>query len=123
VPGSPSLRTATAVVGGTVHLDIAGRSVAFAVAPPPDVDRAASAAAAAHGTGPIELIAPMPGQVLSIVAASGTRVVTGDTVVILEAMKMEHAVTAPGEGVVSDVAVRQGDQVTRGQRLAVVEPA
>jgi 3-methylcrotonyl-CoA carboxylase alpha subunit len=50
-------------------------------------------------------------------------VVTGDTVVILEAMKMEHAVTAPGEGVVSDVAVRQGDQVTRGQRLAVVEPA
>jgi biotin carboxyl carrier protein len=38
-------------------------------------------------------------------------------------MKMEHAVTAPGEGVVSDVVVRQGDQVTRGQRLAVVEPA
>ena len=123
VPGSPSLRTANAIGGGAVHLDVAGRSVAFTVAPPPDVDRAASAAAAAHGTGPIELVAPMPGQVLSIVAASGTRVATGDTVVILEAMKMEHAVTAPGEGVVSDVVVRQGDQVTRGQRLAVVEPA
>ena len=122
VPGSASLRTAHAVADGAAHIDIAGRSVAFRSAPPPDVDRAASAAAAAHGTGPVELLAPMPGQVLSIAAAAGATVATGDTVVILEAMKMEHAVTAPRDGVVGDVLVRQGDQVTRGQRLAVVEP-
>ncbi|HSL76120.1 MAG TPA: biotin carboxylase N-terminal domain-containing protein [Candidatus Limnocylindrales bacterium] len=122
IPGSASLRTSHAVVAGEAHLDIAGRSVEFRTAPPPDVDRAASAAAAAHGTGPVELVAPMPGQVLSVVAATGSKVVVGDTVVILEAMKMEHAVTAPRDGIVGGVVVAQGDQVTRGQRLAVVEP-
>jgi 3-methylcrotonyl-CoA carboxylase alpha subunit len=110
------------VADGTAHIDIAGRSIAFRAAPPPDVDRAASAAAAAHGTGPLELLAPMPGQVLAIAAAAGATVAAGDTIVVLEAMKMEHAVTAPREGVVADVVVHQGDQVTRGQRLAVVEP-
>jgi acetyl/propionyl-CoA carboxylase alpha subunit len=122
VPGGPSLRAATAIDDDTAFLDVAGRSVAFRIAPSPDVDRAASAAAAAHGTGPVELIAPMPGQVLAVPAAAGTEVEAGDSVVILEAMKMEHAVTAPRAGVVADVVVRQGDQVSRGQRLAVVEP-
>jgi 3-methylcrotonyl-CoA carboxylase alpha subunit len=122
VPGGPTLRAATVVVDDTAHVDIAGRSVAFRIAPPPDVDRAASAAAAAHGSGPIELVAPMPGQVLAIPAPTGAHVDAGDPVVILEAMKMEHAVTAPRAGQVGDVAVRQGEQVTRGQRLAVVEP-
>jgi acetyl-CoA/propionyl-CoA carboxylase biotin carboxyl carrier protein len=122
VPGSASLRTAHAVADGAAHIDIAGRSITFRSAPPPDVDRAATAAAAAHGTGPVELVAPMPGQVLSIAATGGATVAAGDTVVILEAMKMEHAVTAPRDGVVTDVVVRQGDQVTRGQRLAVIEP-
>jgi acetyl/propionyl-CoA carboxylase alpha subunit len=121
--GRASLRTTSVTVGDTVHVDIAGRSTAFRIAPPPDVDRAASAAAAASGTGSLELVAPMPGQVLSVVASSGTVVEAGDTVVILEAMKMEHAVTATRAGVIGDVFVGQGDQVTRGQRIAVVEPA
>jgi acetyl-CoA/propionyl-CoA carboxylase biotin carboxyl carrier protein len=121
-PGGPSLRAAMVVADDSVHLDIAGRSVAFRIASPPDVDRAASAAAAAHGTGPVELIAPMPGQVLAVASPAGTEVEAGDTVVILEAMKMEHAVIAPRAGVVGEVAVREADQVTRGQRLAVVEP-
>ena len=122
IPGGASLRTARTVAGDAAHLDIAGRSICFRSAPPPDVDRAASAAAAAHGTGPLELVAPMPGQVLAITATTGATVAAGETIVILEAMKMEHAVTAPRDGVVADVVVRQGDQVTRGQRLAVVEP-
>ena len=121
-PGTASLRTTTVVVDDVAHLDVAGRSIAFRIAPPPDVDRAASAAAAAHGTGPVELVAPMPGQVLAIASDAGTMVEAGDTVVILEAMKMEHAVTAPRAGVVADVEVQQGAQVVRGQRLAVVEP-
>jgi acetyl-CoA/propionyl-CoA carboxylase biotin carboxyl carrier protein len=121
-PGTASLRTTTTVIDGVVHIDVAGRSIAFRIAPPPDVDRAASAAAAAQGSGPVELVAPMPGQVLSIVSAVGAPVEAGDTIVILEAMKMEHAVTASRAGVVTDIDVRQADQVTRGQRLAVVEP-
>jgi acetyl-CoA/propionyl-CoA carboxylase biotin carboxyl carrier protein len=122
-PSSATMRAESLVVDDTVHLDLAGRSIAFRLAPPPDVDRAASAAAAAQGSGPVELIAPMPGQVLSIGAAVGATVDPGDPVVTLEAMKMEHAVTVSHSGVVADLFVRAGDQVVRGQRLAVVEPA
>jgi acetyl-CoA/propionyl-CoA carboxylase biotin carboxyl carrier protein len=121
--GSPTTRAAAVRDGDAVHLDLAGRSVAFRSAPPPDVDRAATAAAAAHGTGPAELVAPMPGQVLSIAAPLGTAVEPGDTVLTLEAMKMEHAVTSERAGTIAEILVRAGDQVTRGQRLAIVEPA
>ena len=121
-PGSLAATAAVAMVGDTVHLDLAGRSIPFRVAPPPDVDRAASAAAAAHGTGPVELVAPMPGQVLAIAAAAGSEVVAGDPVVTLEAMKMEHAVASTSAGRVAELFVRVGDQVQRGQRLALVEP-
>jgi len=121
-PGSATTRADLVRIGDTAYVDLAGRSIPFRVAPPPDVDRAASAAAAAQGTGPTELVAPMPGQVLSIGAAVGADVDRGDAVITLEAMKMEHAVAAPNDGRVVDVFVRVGDQVQRGQRLAIVEP-
>ncbi len=120
-PGDATTRAAHIRVDDAVHLDLAGRSVAFRPAAPPDVDRAASAAAA-HGGGPQELVAPMPGAVRSIGASVGDRVEVGDAVVTLEAMKMEHAVVAPFAGVVRELFVRAGDQVARGQRVAVVEP-
>jgi biotin carboxyl carrier protein len=110
------------VDGPTVHLDIGGRSVAFTLAPAPDEDRAAQAAAAHAGsTGTIELVAPMPGAVLTVHAAPGDRLEAGDPVVTLEAMKMEHVVAAPRAGTLRDIAVRPADQVTRGQWLASVE--
>jgi acetyl-CoA/propionyl-CoA carboxylase biotin carboxyl carrier protein len=112
-------------VGDIVHLDLAGRSTAFRVAPPPDVD-AAARAAAAHGhagaSGPVELLAPMPGAVLRVHAAVGGVVAAGDPVVTLEAMKMEHVVISSIAGRIADLRVRAADQVTRGQLLAVVEP-
>ncbi|MBA2718133.1 MAG: helix-turn-helix domain-containing protein [Chloroflexi bacterium] len=109
--------------GVAVHLDVDGRSVAFRIAPPPDVDRAARAAAA-HlvGGGPTDLVAPMPGAVIAIHAAVGDRVEAGDPIVTLEAMKMEHGVVAPVGGRLADLQVRVGEQVVRGQRLAAVEP-
>jgi acetyl-CoA/propionyl-CoA carboxylase biotin carboxyl carrier protein len=108
-------------VGDTVFVDLAGRSVPIGLAPPPDVDRAARLAASHHG-GPAELVAPMPGAVIAVHRETGDRVEAGDPVVTLEAMKMEHTVAAPVGGTVSDLAVRPGDQVTRGQVLATVEP-
>ncbi|HEY4633187.1 MAG TPA: biotin/lipoyl-containing protein, partial [Candidatus Limnocylindrales bacterium] len=107
--------------GDVVHLDIGGRSIAFALASPPDVDRAARAAVA-HDGGPAELVAPMPGQVVTVVAEIGATVDAGATILTIEAMKMEHAVAAPIAGRVTDLHVRAGDQVQRGQLLAVVEP-
>ena len=107
-------------VGDTVHVDVDGRSVAIVVAPPPDVDRAVRAAAQTHGGGPVELVAPMPGLVLAVHAAPGTAVVAGDPVVTLEAMKMEHVVSAPIAGRVGELLVAPGDQVERGRILGTV---
>ena len=113
------------LAGDTVHVDVAGRSTAFRVAPPPDVD-ATARAAVAHGhagaSGPVELLAPMPGAVLRVHAPVGGVVAAGDPVVTLEAMKMEHVVVTSIAGRIADVRVRAADQVTRGQLLAVVEP-
>ena len=130
VEASPTLATSpdvyeSVLVEDTVHLDLAGRSTAFRVAPPPDVD-AAARAAAAHGhagaSGPVELVAPMPGAVLRVHAAVGGVVAAGDPVVTLEAMKMEHVVVTSIAGRIADLRVRAADQVTRGQLLALVEP-
>jgi excisionase family DNA binding protein len=110
--------------GDSVHLDVFGRSIAFRSAAPPDVDRAARAAAAhAHGGGPAEVAAPMPGAVLSIHVANGDAVAAGDPIVTLEAMKMEHVVVAPRAGRVEELGVRIGDQVTRGQTVATIGEA
>ncbi len=108
--------------GDKVHVDVGGRSIPIALVPPPDVDRAAQAAAASHHGGPVRLVAPMPGAVLSIDAPPGSAVDGGAPVVTLEAMKMEHAVLAPIPGRVVEVHVRLGDQVARGDVLAVIEP-
>jgi acetyl-CoA/propionyl-CoA carboxylase biotin carboxyl carrier protein len=113
------------LTGDTVHLDIDGRSVAFRPAPPPDVERAARAAAAQHPLGelgPTEVPAPMPGAVVSVYMALGDTVEAGDPIVTLEAMKMEHVVRAPIPGRVVELVVRPGQQVARGQVLAVIEP-
>jgi acetyl-CoA/propionyl-CoA carboxylase biotin carboxyl carrier protein len=111
--------------GDSVFLDLAGRSTAFRLARPPDVD-AAARAAVAHGaagaTGPAEIVAPMPGSVIRVHAGIGQAVSAGDPVVTLEAMKMEHVVAAPRPGRVVDIRVRAADQVARGQLLAIVDP-
>ncbi len=119
-PSAPPIAAIRA--GDAAHVEIGARSVAFRVAPPPDVDRAARAASAhAAGGGPAEVAAPMPGAVLAIHVAVGDAVAEGDPLITLEAMKMEHAASSPRAGRVSELLVRVGDQVVRGQPLATVE--
>ncbi|HEX2284101.1 MAG TPA: biotin/lipoyl-containing protein, partial [Mycobacterium sp.] len=69
--------------------------------------------------GDAELSSPMPGSVVAVGVADGARVNAGDVVVAVEAMKMEHALTAPIDGVV-ELLVAVGDQVKVGQPLAKV---
>jgi acetyl-CoA/propionyl-CoA carboxylase biotin carboxyl carrier protein len=123
VEPSESVRGPEAVLAdGVVHVDVDGRSVAVRPAPPPDVDRAARTAAAhAHGGGPADVVAPMPGSVLAVHVAVGDVVAAGDPIATLEAMKMEHVVVATGPGQIVELAVRPGDQVTRGSTLATIE--
>jgi acetyl-CoA/propionyl-CoA carboxylase biotin carboxyl carrier protein len=108
--------------GAVADVDVAGRSVAIRVALPPDVDRAVRAAAAHQGGGPAEVHAPMPGAIIAIHHRNGDPVEVGDPLVTLEAMKMEHIVAAPVRGAVRELRAARGDQVVRGQLLAIVEP-
>jgi propionyl-CoA carboxylase alpha chain len=67
------------------------------------------------------LLAHMPGTVVRVSVEAGDRVEAGDTVLVLEAMKMQHTVTAPTGGVVTEIDVRPGAQVAAGEVLAVVD--
>ena len=89
---------------GPVHLVVLPRF--------PDPD-----AAVAQGS----LVAPMPGSVARIGAAVGDTVTAGQPLVWLEAMKMEHTLTAPGDGVLAELNVEPGQQVEVGAVLAVVQ--
>jgi len=121
-PEAPTVVTRRGADGAVADVDVAGRSVAIRAAPPPDVDRAIRAAAAHQGGGPAEVRAPMPGAVIAIHRRAGERVEAGDPLVTLEAMKMEHIVAAPVRGAVRELRAARGDQVVRGQLLAIVEP-
>jgi biotin carboxyl carrier protein len=68
-----------------------------------------------------ELTAQMPGQVMAVLVAAGDAVTRGQTLLILEAMKMEIRVTAPEEGQIRQVFVQTGAVVERGQKLVLFE--
>ncbi len=63
------------------------------------------------------LTAPMPGKVVSIVVKAGDEVRKGQTLAVMEAMKMEHTIAAPRDGVVQELLYAVGDQVTEGSEL------
>jgi biotin carboxyl carrier protein len=98
-----------------VHEPARGDGVALIQIPrfPPPVTEAAAGGC----------VAPMPGKVIQVAVSEGRTVEAGDTLVVLEAMKMEHAVEAAIAGVVTRVAVAVGDQVDTDQLLVVIEPA
>lgn len=85
---------------------------AAAAAPKP-----AAAAAPADG---VKIEAPMPGTILTVNAKVGQAVKSGDTLMVLEAMKMENEILAPQDGTVKAVQVSQGATVQTGDLLVVI---
>lgn len=81
---------------------------------------AAPAPAAASGAGNVKIEAGAAGKVFKIEASAGQAVKKGDTVLILEVMKMETAVVAPEDGTVASINVAVGDQVEAGALLATL---
>ncbi len=73
----------------------------------------------ASGNGAIA--APMHGRVLSVSVAKGDKVAKGQRLMVLEAMKMEHALDAATDGIVAELSVAAGDQVSEGAQLILIE--
>ena len=78
-----------------------------------------AAASASAGAGAIKC--PLPGTVLAIKVNVGDTVTTGQTLVVLEAMKMENNIDADRAGVVKQILVQQGATVMEGDNLIVIE--
>ncbi len=74
--------------------------------------------AAAHGGG---LTTPLPGVVVSVAVKEGDTVTAGQTLLVIEAMKMEHAIKAPRAGTVKTLKHGVGDRVREGSTLAEIE--
>ena len=81
--------------------------------------RAADTARHAHGEQPV--VAPMPGRVVRVLVAPGDHVTARQSVVVVEAMKMENELRAPKGGRVKDVSVSPGTSVEAGRVLVVIE--
>jgi 3-methylcrotonyl-CoA carboxylase alpha subunit len=67
------------------------------------------------------LTAPMPGKVVRVVAQAGRAAAKGEVLMVLEAMKMEHAIAAPSDGLVTAVHFAEGDLVEEGAELLTFE--
>ena len=134
--GSPMRAQGTRAADGQVRLQLGEHRVVATVVAHGDrrvvflgghaypllhVDRLALAGAAheEEGSG---LVAPMPGKVIALVAATGARVDKGAPLLVLEAMKMEHTISAPRAGTVKRFRFAAGDQVAEGAELVEFEP-
>lgn len=107
--------------GDTFHVFHAGRHTVLQWLDP------LSHAGEAEGEGG-KLTAPMPGKVIAVMVEPGARVTRGTPLLVMEAMKMEHTIAAPTDGVVSEVLYGVGEQVAEGAQLlafgaAEAEPA
>ena len=79
------------------------------------IDRLAHAGEGHADTG--RLTAPMPGKVVSFAVKAGDKVIKGQALAVMEAMKMEHSIAAPADGVVAELMYAPGDQVAEGAEL------
>jgi biotin carboxyl carrier protein len=107
----------------TVEETAAGAAPVAAAAPAPVAAAPAPAAApkaAPAAAGSIEVTAQVPGKVFKIVANVGQAVKAGDSIIILESMKMEIPVVAPEDGTVAGINVAAGDAVESGDLLATM---
>ena len=115
------MKTYTITVNGNVY-DVTveeGQTSGAPVAAPKAAPKAAAAPAAA-GAGSVTVGASVPGKVFKVEATVGQAVKAGDSIVVLESMKMEIPVVAPQDGTVASINVAVGDTVENGDTLATL---
>jgi len=134
VPASAELRPGPAGGGADLLLSYAGRTVRYVYAAEGGTswlgrggqawalaaERPAPLRSGAAGTADATVRSPMPGTVLAVHVSEGGQVTAGQPLLIVEAMKMEHVVTAPADGVVTELTARVGQQVRLDEALAVI---
>jgi pyruvate carboxylase subunit B len=120
--GAPMVNTVRPMAAPMPAAVPAPAAPAPVAAPAPEAPAAAAAApkAAAGDVKGAPLSAPMPGMIVKYVKNVGDKVKEGETVVVLEAMKMENALPAPTNGTVKAVNFSSGDTVKKGDVLAIV---
>ncbi len=87
---------------------------------PAPVKEAAPAPVASGAAGSVKVTSPMPGKILSVKAKVGDSVKKGQTVLVLEAMKMENDIVAPEDGTISQILTKEGADVEAGAVLATM---
>lgn len=90
----------------------------------PDIEErptARSPESTSRGAAILEVRPPMPGRVVRILAAAGTRVVRGQILLVLEAMKMQNEIPAPQDGIVREIRVAEGESITADRVVVVLE--
>ncbi len=68
-----------------------------------------------------QIKAPMPGLVLSVLVAEGDEVKKGDSLLVLEAMKMENMIKSPTDGIIKKISIKQGDKVEKNEVLIIFQ--
>ena len=106
---------------GPVRVRIAGRTYTVEVQDERQLLMASLGIGTGAGTVAPELKAPMPGLVLKVLVEPGQQVAKGDPVIVLEAMKMENVIKAPGDARVDTITVGNGTAVEKGQLLLTFE--
>jgi len=76
---------------------------------------------AAHHAGAAEIVSPMPGKIVRVLAQAGASVDAGAGVIVVEAMKMQNEMKAPKTGVIVSINAKEGETVNAGDVLAVIE--
>ena len=71
--------------------------------------------------GPVEVLAPMPGKIIKVTVAENSQVNEGDSLLIMEAMKMQNELKAPKSGTVKHLHVKEGEPVSSSQILLILE--
>ncbi|HEY2846407.1 MAG TPA: biotin/lipoyl-containing protein [Pyrinomonadaceae bacterium] len=98
---------------------IAGRTFDTNVIDPKRLRGSGSGDEAEHGHA--EIRTAMPGKVVRILQASGDAVTKGEGVIVVEAMKMQNELKAPKDGIIADIKVAEGDTVSAGDVLVVID--
>lgn len=138
LPGGTETANTVELSAHRIVIELAGVTHAFTHAASPDGtwlgrdgdtwhvqdhDPVEASLAGAARSGADTLAAPMPGTVTVVKVAVGDEVVAGQSLLVVEAMKMEHVISAPHAGTVTELDVTAGATVAMDQILAVVAPA